>query len=171
MKAILHQNELPQHRKHARHPLYSVWNSMIQRCTNPHVAAWGRYGGRGITVCPEWRSFVRFVADMPPRPAGTELDRIDNNMGYSKANCRWVTRIENLRNCRSNVLVNYHGRLMTVTEAAELSGIPKSLLYARAKSKNPDLFRPVEKNRGLHLIGNTRWMERAPRGKKKDASK
>jgi hypothetical protein len=37
---------------------------------------------------------------MGERPEGKELDRIDNNKGYSKENCRWVTRSENMQNTR-----------------------------------------------------------------------
>jgi len=61
------------------------------------------YGGRGITVCDEWRySFIRFNEDMGERPGCQyQIDRIDNAKGYFKENCRWVTRLVNARNKRS----------------------------------------------------------------------
>lgn len=72
------------------HPLYHVWAGMIQRCTNPNVACWEHYGGKGIRVCPRWRgSFEKFVADMGPRPPQHTLGRIDSNKGYLPSNCRW----------------------------------------------------------------------------------
>lgn len=82
-------------------PEYHSWACMIQRCTNPRRESWAHYGGRGIAVCEEWLdSFDQFLADMGPRPAGTSLDRIDVNEGYSPSNCRWATASEQSRNRR-----------------------------------------------------------------------
>jgi hypothetical protein len=81
--------------------LYRVWGQMIQRCTNPNNNAYRNYGGRGITVCAEWRDFSTFEADMAPSwQEGLTLDRVDNSLGYSKSNCRWATRSEQIRNRR-----------------------------------------------------------------------
>lgn len=76
-------------------PSYSVWASMIQRCTNKKRDSWNIYGGRGITVCQEWmESFEAFDKDMGPRPIGTSIDRKDPNGNYYKENCRWATPSE-----------------------------------------------------------------------------
>jgi hypothetical protein len=83
----------------SRTPLYSIWNSMRQRCHNPKSRMYKWYGRRGIAVCPEWRdSFETFLADMGPRPQGTTLERKDNNLGYCKDNCIWATRKEQASN-------------------------------------------------------------------------
>lgn len=83
-----------------KHPFRNIWDDMKQRCSNPKCPAWPHYGGRGITYCPEWEHFANFANDMWPRPEGLELDRRENDKGYSKDNCRWSTRSVNCGNRR-----------------------------------------------------------------------
>lgn len=97
----MRQERAARARKHggAGWPEYRVWGAIIQRCTNPNNPAYEDYGGRGITVCERWKLFENFIEDMGRRPApGLQLDRRRNNEGYSKDNCRWVTREENMQN-------------------------------------------------------------------------
>lgn len=77
---------------------YRVWLNMRNRCNNPNYEGYSNYGGRGITVCPTWNSFEQFLLDMGEQPAGQILDRRNNNLGYSKENCRWVTALESSQN-------------------------------------------------------------------------
>jgi hypothetical protein len=81
-------------------PTYFSWEGMIQRCTNRRYPKWENYGGRGITVCDRWKSFVNFLADMGERPDGKTLDRIDNDGNYEPDNCRWATLQEQRANQR-----------------------------------------------------------------------
>lgn len=80
--------------------LYTTWQSMIDRCHNTRSKQYKDYGGRGIFVCDEWRnSFKSFYDDMGNKPfKGAQIDRINNDDGYYKENCRWVTKHQNLWN-------------------------------------------------------------------------
>lgn len=78
--------------------LYWVWAAMIQRCHNQRNKSYITYGAKGIKVCDRWRVFINFYDDMGLPPKEHEIDRIDNNKGYFKDNCRWVTMHENLLN-------------------------------------------------------------------------
>lgn len=81
--------------KHGEHnrPLYHVWRSMKQRCGNKNSHVYQYYGGRGISVCPEWAEYIPFrnwaLANGYAR--GLTLDRIDTDGNYEPSNCRWVT--------------------------------------------------------------------------------
>lgn len=81
---------------------YISWRQMKQRCYNPVYAPYKHYGGRGITVCEEWRNdFSQFLKDMGPRPENTSIDRIDNDKGYSPKNCQWASRSDQNKNRRA----------------------------------------------------------------------
>jgi hypothetical protein len=95
------------HRKET--PEYRVWKRMRHRCTNPNNPRFADWGGRGITVCRRWRKFENFLVDMGARPEGMTLDRIDNDRGYSKRNCRWASAAVQVRNRRNTVWVEIGG--------------------------------------------------------------
>lgn len=82
----------------------TTYNNMVARCYNKNSQNYVNYGNRGITVCEEWLdSFEQFSKDMGPRPLNkSSLDRIDNNKGYFKNNCRWATYEEQNNNRRNN---------------------------------------------------------------------
>lgn len=81
-----------------RTPTYITWRSMTNRCLYPKSSNWRYYGGKGITVCPRWRTFVNFKEDMGERPVGKTLDRINPDGNYIKINCRWATAKEQRAN-------------------------------------------------------------------------
>lgn len=79
-----------------REPLYSTWSSMKQRCYNPNEPGYPNYGGRGITICAEWRgNFRQFKQDMGARPSPKHsIERINNDGNYEPSNCKWATQTE-----------------------------------------------------------------------------
>jgi hypothetical protein len=83
---------------------YRVWDAMVRRCHNTSHHAHKDYGARGITVCDKWRTFEGFFEDMGYQPTGMSIDRVNNDLGYSKENCRWATVVEQARNRRSTKL-------------------------------------------------------------------
>lgn len=115
-------------------PLYWVWRSMRDRCHNPSFKQWRDYGGRGISICPEWDSFAQFVADMGPRPKGHTLDRRDNEKGYSPDNCKWSTRKEQQRNRRVTVRVTIDGVEYVAADLAAKYSIKTDTIIERAKA-------------------------------------
>ena len=81
---------------------YNCWRNIKSRCYNENNKRYDDYGGRGIKVCDRWlESVENYVEDMgfPPFKEA-QVDRIDNDAGYSKENCRWATPQENSLNKR-----------------------------------------------------------------------
>ncbi len=83
-------------------PEYRAWRSMSQRCHNPKMKFYSYYGGRGISVCPEWRhDYSAFLAHIGRRPSSEySLDRINNDGNYEPGNVRWATRLTQRHNRR-----------------------------------------------------------------------
>ena len=109
---------------------YYIWHSMLQRCSNDKCKAYKNYGGRGIKVCKRWKKFINFFNDMGKCPKDYTIERIDNNNGYSKNNCKWASRSEQSMNRRNTLKVN-------LKKISESSGIGYSTLYYRLKNNLP----------------------------------
>lgn len=123
--------------KHGQHrnPAYHCWQAVKNRCLRPGSAGYEDYGGRGITMCPEWRDdFAAFLRDMGPRPSRRHsVDRIDNDGDYEPSNCRWATQSEQNLNQRRTVFVEVSGELATVHELAAAAGLPSNLVKRRLR--------------------------------------
>lgn len=81
-------------------PEYNSWRMMKERCLNVNHQYYYNYGGRGISICPEWMDFSVFLKDMGGRPKGKSLDRIESDGNYEPSNCKWSTRSEQNRGRR-----------------------------------------------------------------------
>lgn len=114
---------------------YKVWSALKNRTLCRTSSAFENYGGRGITVAPEWiKSFEQFALDMGKSPPGTSLDRIDNNRGYEPGNCRWATPQQQNSNKRSNVVLEFQGRSQTLSQWAREVGFSVSCVCGRLKA-------------------------------------
>ena len=125
-----------------RTPEYSTWVHMKDRCTNPNNDKYSYYGGRGITVCPEWQaSFITFLRDMGPRPVGQTLDRADNSGNYNPDNCRWASKSVQMRNKRKwGGWRGLDNEVLTLTEIANELAMPLPSL--RTKLIDAGVFEP-----------------------------
>lgn len=112
---------------------YRIWSGMKYRCQNPKCPAFANYGGRGITVCDEWQHFEKFLADMGVAPKNKTLDRIDNNDGYYKENCRWASRKRQNNNRRDNRILTLGDVSLNMTQWSEKTGIAEGTIRKRLK--------------------------------------
>jgi len=108
-------------------PERRCWLGMKARCINIKNPAYKNYGGGGITICQEWvDSFEVFLRDMGLRPSAKHsIERIDNNLGYNKTNCRWATKTEQNRNKRGVIIIEYKGVSKCLSEWASIHNISK----------------------------------------------
>lgn len=114
--------------------LYGIWNKIKDRCFNPNCKRFSDYGGRGITVCREWKDSFQAFFDWAMENGYKDsltIDRKDPNGNYEPTNCRWSTYKEQGNNKRNNRLITVHGKTHTVGEWASIVGIKYSTLYSR----------------------------------------
>lgn len=117
--------------------LYGVWSSMKSRCYNKNNDKYKNYGGRGISVCNDWRNdFSKFFswAKNNGYKKGLTIDRIDVNGNYCPENCRWVDYKQQARNKTTNIKIMFQGKLIGMSEVAEILGIKYSRFVWRYKS-------------------------------------
>lgn len=129
------------------HPLYNAWESMRARCLSKINKDYPRYGGSGIKMCDRWEtSFLNFAEDMGAKPnSKSTVDRIDNDKGYSKENCRWASRKEQARNRKDTVIIRYKGFDLARMNIAKILNISsqnlgkKLLRYSKGNLHERDL--------------------------------
>lgn len=122
---------------------------MKARCLNSKNPRFDRYGGRGITVCERWFSFENFYADMGPRPAGTTLDRIDNNGNYEPNNCQWLAAAEQSQKTARIRNLTFNGRTLSVAGWARHLGIKPHVISMRLNAYKWPIERALSKGGAL----------------------
>lgn len=96
--------------------VYRAWSDMKSRVMNKNHKKYHNWGGRGITVTDDWHSFENFYRDMGDPPSKRHsLDRIDNQKGYSKENCRWATAKQQIHNSRKSKLIFHNGESLPIS--------------------------------------------------------
>lgn len=127
-------------------PEYNVWRSMKKRCFLKTHKSYKDYGNRGITVCDEWiNDFGKFLEDVGFRPnKSMSLDRINNNNGYSKENCRWATTKQQMQNQRSTIFAEYNNKKECLSELAIILNIKYGFLHYHFKEKNKTIKEIIE---------------------------
>ncbi|WP_299831683.1 hypothetical protein [uncultured Metabacillus sp.] len=154
---------VPKHRMTGTR-LYKIWDGMKYRCYKEDSTHYHNYGGRGISVCDEWREdFMNFYNWAMENGYEEELqiDRIDNDGNYEPSNCRWATRKEQGNNRRTCVYITIDKETKTAIQWAEENDIHVSTLLNRyhngieglALLEKPKDKNPAEKQ--VHIEGLT----------------
>lgn len=114
--------------------IYGVWSALKRRCYYKKDNRYYCYGGRGISVCEEWKNnFMAFYnwAISNGYRVGLTIDRINVNGNYEPSNCRWITKKEQNLNRRTNRIIEYKGERHCVTEWADIMGLDSKKFYYR----------------------------------------
>ena len=113
---------------------YGSWYNMKSRCTNPNYTNSYLWKGRGITYDPKWEKFINFYNDMfSSYKEGLSIDRMDNDKGYSKENCRWATMKEQQNNRRNNHIIEFKGIRDTLMNWSRYFGVNRRTITQRLK--------------------------------------
>lgn len=133
-KAILASARLThghtRNRKHSRE--HNSWRGAKERTGNPSHRYYSYYGGRGITMCDQWRcSFEQFLKDMGPCPPDHELERKDCNGNYEPSNCCWIPSVRQASNMRNSRFLTWNGKTQNIADWSREVGINAGTLRSR----------------------------------------
>lgn len=129
---------VPSYKTHGKSQtrLHRIWRGMKQRCFNPNNTAYEDYGGRGITVCDEWKDDFQTFHDWAMANGyaeDLEIDRMDNDGNYEPSNCRWTTRERQANNRRTNAKLTLNNETHTIAEWTKITGLSKATIDGRLK--------------------------------------
>lgn len=116
--------------------LYNIWLNMKQRCSNPKASHYEYYGGKGVSVCEEWKKSFSTFRDWALSNGyedGLTIDRIESDKDYCPENCRWVTHLKQMSNTTRNVTLTYQGETHSLSEWSRIVGVPYGTLKSRLR--------------------------------------
>lgn len=116
--------------------LYNIWLNMKQRCSNPKASHYEYYGGKGVSVCEEWKKSFSTFRDWALSNGyedGLTIDRIESDKDYCPENCRWVTHLKQMSNTTRNVMLTYQGETHSLSEWSRIVGVPYGTLKSRLR--------------------------------------
>jgi len=118
---------------------FFAWRGILSRCRTVTDEAYSNYGARGITVCDRWLEFKNFFEDMGFAPTKKHsIDRIDNNKGYYKENCRWATQKVQANNTRKTIFIEHNGVKKSLSEWCDELSLRRMGVYLRIhRGMNP----------------------------------
>ena len=133
--------------------LYKTWSGIKKRCHNSKSKSFSIYGGRGISICKEWdndfQEFYEWSISHGYRD-NFSIDRIDVNGNYYPENCRWVDRLTQANNCRTNHYLTFNGKTQSIAEWARELGVSDSVIRHRLSklgwSVEKTLTTPLQKS-------------------------
>jgi len=132
-----------------RHPVYTAWQNMKQRCFNVRNKKFHRYGGRGISICDHWlksKNFIQWAFENGWQK-GLTLDRIDNDGNYEPSNCQWILQTLNSR--------KKHTTKLTIDQAKQIRNKCRSGLSEHEVAKEYD----VSHGTIWFIVNNLTWDE------------
>lgn len=149
----LNREQKSQNRTHgdSKSKLYHIYHAMLQRCYDKSFKYYDCYGGRGIKICEEWQSYEPFRdwALSHGYEDGLSIEREDVNRDYCPDNCKWIPLSQQANNRRNTLYVEYHGKMVTMRDLADLYGVDRRRLYRRIVkqgwSVEDAINRPIEK--------------------------
>jgi hypothetical protein len=116
--------------------IYNIWRRMKYRCYSKNADNYKDYGGRGITVCDEWKNDFKAFYNWSMQNVyknNLSIDRIDVNGNYEPTNCRWATNLQQANNRRNNRFISYNNQKLTFAEWATKYNISKTTFCYRLK--------------------------------------
>lgn len=149
-KEVAKQTAMQTHTTHGltRTKIYNIWSGIKKRCYKENYVHYKNYGGRGITVCEEWKNdFINFYnwAIENGYKDNLTIDRINVNGNYEPSNCRWITIKEQQNNKRNNIFLTHNGTTKSIYEWSKITGIKYCTIWWRHKN-NWDINKILERN-------------------------
>lgn len=140
--------------KHGKHPrLYNIWVGMKVRCHNPKSRIFKHYGGRGITICSEWKNDFKSFYDWAMAHGYADnksIDRINVNGNYEPDNCQFITQLEQCWNRRTTRRIEINGVTKTIRDWCAIYSTPMQLAISRygEGKRGIDVFLPPYRIKG-----------------------